>query len=44
MSYEHTLKSFDCQSVLIFTISSFVAGVYLVLFCYLLKSHVQRHF
>lgn len=28
MSYEHALKSFDSQSVLIFTISSFVASVY----------------
>jgi hypothetical protein len=31
MSYEHTLKSFDYQSVSFFTISSFLAGVYLIL-------------
>lgn len=42
MSYEHALKSFDCQSVSFFTVSSFVASVYLVLFCHLFKPFLCR--
>lgn len=37
MSYELALKSFDCQRVLFFIISSFVASVYLLCFKFCLN-------
>jgi hypothetical protein len=45
MSYEHTLKSFEAQSVLIFIVSSFVAcyGKFIFYFKSMyLKCHCER--
>lgn len=44
MSYEHALKSFDCQSVSFFTISSFVASTYRFCFAICLNHfYVETH-